>query len=121
MEEFNVPAAPGLAAAKLDLNLHRGVLIEGRATDKSTGEPIAGARMTYAPWPDNPNIKGLTQFNGFNLTGPQSRFPTNRDGRFTIVGLPGRGLVELNCPSHPYPNGQGMADIKDLPNPDTFY
>ena len=122
MQEFKVPAAPGLDTVKLDLDLHRGVLIEGRVTDKISGVPLEGARMHFVPWPDNPNIIDLPQFNhgDYSLPGPQGRYETDRDGRFTIVGIPGRSLLEVECSDRPYPQGQGFREMIDLPKREEF-
>jgi beta-lactamase regulating signal transducer with metallopeptidase domain/protocatechuate 3,4-dioxygenase beta subunit len=116
MCEFDVPTGPGLEPVKRDLDLHRGVLIRGRVSDKATGAPVASAHMFFVPWPDNPAIKGLPEFTSRHLLGPQDRYTTDPEGRFTLVGLPGRGLVELVLTAGgPYPPGQGVREVADLP------
>ena len=47
--EFEVPTAAGLEPVRFDLELHRGVPIRGRLTDKISGAPVEGARMHLYP------------------------------------------------------------------------
>ncbi len=118
--EFDVPTAAGLEPVKFELELHRGVPIRGRVTDKSSGAPVEGARMFFIPWPDNPNLAGLAEFGHGRVHGSQMRYLTDHDGRYALVGLPGRGLVEVVCPTQPFPPGQGLREITDLPTPQQF-
>ena len=106
---------------KFDLELHRGVLIQGRVTDKITGEPVEGADLRLVPWPDNPRFKALPEFNGGRVLGGQDRYRTDHDGRYQLVGLPGRGLVELELGSGWFPHGQGLREIADLPDRRQFW
>ena len=103
--------------------MHRGVLIQGRVSDKATGEPIGGAQMCFVPWPDNPNVNDvddLTRGRWRNVV--QNRYQTDNDGRYTLVGVPGRGLVEVASVLLPraYPPGQGLREIADLPTTREF-
>jgi hypothetical protein len=118
MRDFEVPTASDLQPVKFDLDLRRGVPIHGRLTDRLTGAPIEGACIIYVPWPSNPNIRGLPEFNRYYMPGTiqQDRYQTDRHGRFTQVGFPGRGLLEVYNPPRPYPTGQGFHAIKELPN-----
>jgi hypothetical protein len=118
--EFDVPTAAGLEPVKFDLELHRGVPIRGRVTDKSSGAPVEGARMFFIPWPDNPNLAGLAEYGHGWVHGSQMRYLTDHDGRYALVGLPGRGLVEVICPTQPFPTGQGFGEIKDLRTAEQF-
>jgi hypothetical protein len=121
MREFKVPTGPGLEPVKFYLDLDRGVMIEGRIIDKASGTPITNARMYYVPWPDNPNIKALPEFNHGTLPGPQVRYTVDAQGHYKVVGLPGRGLVEVENPGdRPYPHGQGLSEIPDLPSKNQF-
>ena len=45
----------GLAPVVHDTELHRGVVVHGRVTDRSTGRPIR-ARVIYAPLMNNPHF-----------------------------------------------------------------
>jgi hypothetical protein len=78
---------PGLAPARLDFALKRGIPVRGRVFDRASGRPIA-AVVAYHPAPDNANV---------DLADPgyrdvESR-PTGPDGRFTLVAYPGPGLL----------------------------
>ncbi len=119
MRVFSVPTAPGFEAVKLDLELHRGIWLKGRLTDKVSGKPVH-AQFHYLPWPDNPHIQGLPEFNHGYLWGPQMRYESNREGEFKLVGLPGRGLVAAVCSNAPFPSGQRIGEIADLPPRDSF-
>lgn len=77
----------GLDPLKVDFELKRGVLIRGRVTDKDTGQPVA-ARVEYFAFEDNPQFQ-----EGGVLRGLSFHTPTTPDGSFTLVGLPGRGLL----------------------------
>ena len=48
------------------------------------------------------------------------RYLTDHEGRYALVGLRGRGLVEVICPTQPFPPGQGLREITDLPTPEQF-
>ena len=116
--EFDVPAAKGFEPVKLDLELHRGVLVRGRVTDQVTGARVSGAHMSSVPWPDNPNANGMVEFS--QSAGLWNRYLTDPDGQYALVGLPGRGLVLVEDPSRPYSSGQGFREIPDLPGLSEF-
>jgi beta-lactamase regulating signal transducer with metallopeptidase domain/enterochelin esterase-like enzyme len=125
MCEFDVPTGPNLEPVKSDLDLHRGVLIRGRVSDKATGAPIVAAQLFYIPWPDNPVIKGMPEFDHGpfivrTLVGPQDRYLTDANGRYCLVGIPGRGLLEVRATGQLYPGGQGRSGISDLPSSKEF-
>ena len=121
MCEFDVPTAAGIEPVKFDVPLHRGLWVTGRLTDVATGAPQFG-QLDYIPWPDNPHVAGLREFSG-DLS-PQLkilRHPTDANGHFRLVALPGRGLVVVRgANDHPYPQAQGVREIADLPSPDEF-
>ena len=115
-----ISITPGLTPVKFDLNLHHGVMIQGRVTNRVTGAAVEGAWMHFIPWPDNPNLKGMTEYGGGSMHGSQTRYQTDHVGRFRVVGLPGRGLVEISHVTGPFPSGQGFGDIKGLPDAQQF-
>ncbi len=86
---MEVPDTPGLDPVVLDIGLKRGVVIEGRVTDKDTGAPLK-AFVEYNAFRDNPH---LAEAPGFERALVHGRYQTEPDGSFRIVGLPGRGLV----------------------------
>jgi hypothetical protein len=110
---------PGVGARVLDFPLTRGVLVRGRVTDRTTGAPVA-ALVEYHPTVENPNI-GQRR----DLARAEGR-PTDADGRFAMVALPGPGLIAATAlgdrfvhadvvgsgqtgDSHPFPNVNGVT------------
>ncbi len=86
---LEIPDTPGLDPVTVNIGLKRGVVIEGRVIDKDTGAPIK-AVVEYNAFRDNPH---LAEAPGFDRSHVWSRYRTERDGSFRVVGLPGRGLV----------------------------
>lgn len=119
MQQFTVPSAVNAEQVHFDLPLKRGVIITGRVSDKETGRPVHG-RIVYLPYPSNPHAKDLPQFKSYNLHGPEDRFITDEHGHFQVVGLPGAGIVEVVTFEGPYPTGQGIEAIGDLPSQHDF-
>jgi RNA polymerase sigma factor (sigma-70 family) len=92
----DVPDSPVLAPVTVDIELKRGVWVEGRVTDKITGKP-AQASLEYFALSSNPNLRDYPGFGGdgrgaaagyFNVT-------TKADGSYRVVGLPGPGLIAV--------------------------
>jgi hypothetical protein len=77
---------PGIDPTRLDFNLERGVSVQGKITDRTTGNPVA-ALVEYHPALDNPNVRSREQIVLFEPVF------THPDGSFTLVALPGPGLV----------------------------
>ena len=50
MRTADVPDEPGLEPAKVEFQLHRGIWISGRVTDRVTGKPVPGAELHYLPF-----------------------------------------------------------------------
>jgi Carboxypeptidase regulatory-like domain len=95
---IDVPDSPGLDPVTVDIELRRGVWIEGRISDKVTGKPMKVA-MEYFSLYANPNLHDYPGFDGtilFDETGP-SRM--KEDGTYRIVGLPGPGLIAVHVPT----------------------
>lgn len=85
----DVPDSPGLDPVTIDIELRRGVWIEGRITDKLTGQPVQ-TQVEYFSMYGNPNLR---DYPGFIATIPFHLVPTKDDGTYRIVGLPGPGLI----------------------------
>jgi hypothetical protein len=77
---------PGVDPTRRNFNLERAVLIRGKITDRTTGEPVASL-VEYHPTLDNPNLRSADQVELFEPVA------THPDGSFTLVALPGTGLV----------------------------
>jgi protocatechuate 3,4-dioxygenase beta subunit len=117
------PAAPGLDPVTVDFALKRGVLIHGRVTDKATGKPVP-ALVQYFAFEDNPHLReapGLLHDRRGNDNG---EVRTAKDGSYTLVGLPGRGLLAAKAADRQeegrYLMGQGADDIKGARLGDSF-
>jgi RNA polymerase sigma factor (sigma-70 family) len=82
------PAAAGLDPVTLDFTLKRGVAIRGRVTDKETGRPVP-ALVTYFAFDDNAHLREAPGYRDSHSI----EIRTGADGSFTLLGLPGRGLV----------------------------
>ncbi len=117
----DVPISEDFSPVTLDLEIQRGLWITGRVSEQETGRPIQQARVWYYPWPNNPHLGEPGKDPSDKLAVRQGEVRTDADGRYRVVGLPGRGLVAAWCPSEPYPQGQGVPEIADLPSPDEFY
>jgi RNA polymerase sigma factor (sigma-70 family) len=85
-----VPDAAGLADTTADVRLPRGVLVKGRITNKVTGKPIPGARVTYAPLAAN-GFFATPQ--GANVLKKGASADTDKDGSFHLVATPGAGVI----------------------------
>jgi protocatechuate 3,4-dioxygenase beta subunit len=88
---LDVPDSFGPDPVTVDVELKRAVWIEGKLTDKATGKPLPGYRLTYFVREGNPNQGDYGEFVG--------EFPgdvtTNEDGAYRIIGLPGPGLITV--------------------------
>ena len=90
--------APGLGPMALDIALKRGVWVEGRVSDATTGRPVAGATLEYFPTRDNPAVAEAPDFSGLNNNvSDEAESRTDADGRFRAVALPGRGLLAVRA------------------------
>jgi hypothetical protein len=113
-----VPDPPGTAPVQVEIALHKGIWIEGRVTEKATGEPVPGAWLFYLPFLANQFAQATPEFNR-NGNGPgathQDRYQTKSDGTYRLVGLAGRAIVGVQSHSKkPYLMGDGAAEIKGM-------
>ena len=115
MREVEVPDPVGLGPAKMEIELHRGIWISGRVTDKATGDPVPGVRLHYLPFRTNDYAQKTPEFdsNG-NVNGDQMRYVTKPDGTYRLVGLPGRAIIGAESVLQNYRRGVGY-DAIDAP------
>jgi hypothetical protein len=113
--EVAVPNSPEFEPISLDVQLHRGLWITGRATDKLTGKGVQ-ARVYYFPFLDNPFPRKLPEFHDTSMDGDENQYWTRPDGTFRLVGLPGRAIVGAWAPydSSRYRRGVGAAEIPGI-------
>ncbi len=91
----DVPDSPGLDPVTADVELKRGIWIEGKLTDKVTGKPVVG-RVGYHPQAGNPNIEAY----GYTPDA-HSNAAADEDGSYRLAGMPGPGLVAVPFPLGP--------------------
>jgi hypothetical protein len=104
------PAGRGLEPVTMDFTLRRGALIRGRVTDKATGWR-AQALVQYLAFSDNPHLKETPGFDDSDRVAAR----TAADGSFTLVGLPGRGLLAVKAADRKegrYVMAVGAGEIK---------
>jgi RNA polymerase sigma factor (sigma-70 family) len=89
--KLDIADTPGLEPITVDLALERGIAVRGKLLDKITGKPIRG-QVHYVALPDNPNLKDFTDINKPQALATNS-WQTKADGAFTVVAIPGPGLL----------------------------
>jgi RNA polymerase sigma factor (sigma-70 family) len=87
----DVPDGPGLDPVTVDFDLKRGVWIEGKITDKVTGQPVK-AGVQYLPLYSNPNRR---DYPGVYELVFRSAGTVKEDGSYRVVGLPGPGMLAV--------------------------
>jgi RNA polymerase sigma factor (sigma-70 family) len=82
---------PGLAETTVDVRLTRGVIVNGRITDKVTGKPVEGAAVQYYPLAGNPYFAKMPGKEAYRSSG--RFFGSDAHGSFRLPVLPGDGLI----------------------------
>jgi hypothetical protein len=112
--EEGIEDTPGLGPITLNVDLHRGVWVTGKVTDKATGQPVA-ARICYTTYLDNEHTFKIPAFHregGMgHLEGSQLRYESKSDGTYRVVAVPGKAVIGVWCPSDRYCKGVGFEDI----------
>jgi hypothetical protein len=80
-----------LAPVVVDFALERGIAMRGKLIDRVTGKPIRG-HVSYVSLPDNPNLKDFSVFGKPQMLVSDSG-RTKSDGSFTVVAVPGPGML----------------------------
>jgi beta-lactamase regulating signal transducer with metallopeptidase domain len=115
-EFLKVPDSAGLGPVHYDITLKRGIWLSGRVTDAKTGMPVQ-AGIHYYPFLSNKHAVGYPNFRvgrlSFYWTG--SRYRTDADGRYRVVGLPGRGIVAVKSFDRTYNLGVGIDGLSVQP------
>ncbi len=109
MVQVTVERQPYISAAKsfneakdrapvhLDIALKRGIWVEGKVTDATSGKP-AGAAVVYYPFRDNPRLRECPDATVLNNNpSDEVDFPTDANGRFRAAALPGEGLLVVRA------------------------
>jgi RNA polymerase sigma factor (sigma-70 family) len=91
-----VPWPKGAVSQKVDIALPRGVRVQGKVVDRTSGKPVGQVRVTYLPRPENnPSLpKSLVDFSYAAAAGP--------DGAFALVVPAGPGHLLANAPGRDF-------------------
>jgi len=125
---IRVPARPGLDPVPFDFELKRAIWITGKVTDVRTGKPVS-ASLDYFPFLTNERAKDYPNFDP-RITasvGIKTRYKTDREGRFRIPGLPGKGVLTVHTDDKAYLVGvgaetiAGQTDQRQLPTYDHIF
>ena len=114
MREIEVPNPDGMDSVVLDVELHRGIWIEGKVVDKQSSDPVAGVRLHYLPLLTNKFTAGLPEFAGGSVdgvAGQQDRYQTDANGNYRLVGLPGPAVVGAQSIHKSYRAGVGFEEL----------
>jgi RNA polymerase sigma factor (sigma-70 family) len=100
---------PGLEPIRLDMKLRRGVWVEGKVTNKSTGRPVQ-ASVRYYPLRDNPHLKEFLD-NAFedHLLGNEAEVSTDAGGQYRAIALPGEGYLAVSTTEPGYRSTRPLA------------
>ncbi len=109
---IRLPKAKGEGPQTFDLDLHRGIWIRGRVTEKGTGKPVQ-ARIKYFPLRENASIRDIPEFrdNDSQVGYEGLSVLTDREGRYRLPGLPGRGIVTASSVRGEFVHGLGAEKI----------
>jgi RNA polymerase sigma factor (sigma-70 family) len=105
---IDVPDGTGVSEVTVDIELKRGVWIEGKITDKVTGKPLKGSVEYFSRYA-NPNLPNFPGYDGTILTGDLVA-GAKEDGTYRVVGLPGPGLVCVYYQRDPYLRAPDRGD-----------
>ncbi len=94
-------------AKRIEIQVKRGIWIEGRVTDKQSGEPLS-ATVGYLPLKKNPHA---LEISGLNWRWITERYWTDSDGHYRTLGLPGPGVLLVTMPDPGYPKAAGAETI----------
>ncbi len=86
----------GATSIEVNFQLPRGRLFRGTVRDADTKKPLAGVGIVYEFHRDNRHFRDKPSYDLFNPA------LTDKDGRFTITGLPGPGFLLAEGPSFDY-------------------
>ena len=112
--DLTVPAGTSLEPVELRIELTRGVWVEGQIVDRDTGKPLSGARASYKPYNENESARENYPDEEIPQRRVNGTVETESDGKFRLVALPGKGLLDVwMVKDNFYPPGQGWDDIAD--------
>jgi len=93
--QYKLPDSGGLKPIPIDLTLKRGIWLQGKISDKSTGKPV-DASLRYSAAVNNSHIDEVPGFRDLFYNGnDRGRYFTKEDGTYRIPVLPGAGLITV--------------------------
>ena len=93
----------------VDINLRRGLVLEGKVTNRETGRPVR-AVVQYYPFRDNPHLKEYPDASFFdNALFDEAEFRTDENGHFRAFVLPGGGILAVRAPDLDYLTAEPLA------------
>jgi RNA polymerase sigma factor (sigma-70 family) len=109
-----VPDSTGYEPIEVAIPTARGVIVTGRVTDRSTGEPLPG-RVRVGPLADNSNVDRPEYAAFVDRKGVE----TAADGTFRLVSIPGPVLVMIAPEYSRLPGGlvEGLRYRSPVPDP----
>ncbi len=110
--DIDVPEGDGVSPVDVRVELQRGTWVRGKVIDAKSREPVANARVTYKPYQENDLAVDLYSEN--RIPNPIGYLETGEDGKFQLVALPGKALLDVWVVKKPfYPPGQGWGDVDE--------
>jgi hypothetical protein len=98
----------GIEPVRVDIPVKRGVWVEGKVTNGTTGRPVK-AVVLYYPFRDNPNVDQCPDASfANNHLADEPEYPTDATGRFRAAVLPGRGLLVVKAADPGYLNAKPL-------------
>ncbi len=113
MRHVSVPNPSGAEPVELIVEMHRGIWITGRITDRISGQPVPAVRVYYIPYLTNKHTENLPEFsrNGKSVDGDEDRYQSNANGEYRLVGLPGPAIVGAKSKLISFRRGVGWDQL----------
>lgn len=108
LAEHEFSMEPALQTATVNVQVFRGIWMEGKVADADTGEALRGS-VDYLALQKNPHIP---QKFGLRDTFELHRFPIDKTGHYRTPGLPGPGLLLVQSFGKTvYPRAMGVEKV----------
>jgi RNA polymerase sigma factor (sigma-70 family) len=92
-----VPNPAGVGPIAVEITLKRARWVDGKVKNRADGSPVK-AVVQYYPSRDNPHVQECTDASFLNNNvSDEPEFPTDAEGRFRAVALPGPGFLTVKA------------------------